>query len=165
MVPGKLSALPGGEKVFADSNILTYHLLSDPAYGKRCMEFIGGVENRGFVGFISPIIVSETLFNFIKANIVRDYKIKPKAVVSFLKATPKVISKIDIGKASDLFKIFSILPISESEVEECYKAIKNYTLLTNDAFHVATMKRHGITNIATNDPDFERVEWLKVWKP
>ena len=31
--------------------------------------------------------------------------------------------------------------------------------------HVATMKRQGITNIATNDPDFERVEWLKVWKP
>ena len=72
MVPGKLSALPGGEKVFADSNILTYHLLNDPAYGKRCMEFIGGVENRGFLGFISPIIVSETLFNFIKANIVKD---------------------------------------------------------------------------------------------
>ena len=54
---------------------------------------------------------------------------------------------------------------SELEVEECYKAIKDYALLTNDAFHVATMKGHGITNIATNDSDFERVEWIKVWKP
>jgi predicted nucleic acid-binding protein len=41
---------------------------------------------------------------------------------------------------SNIFKIFSILPISESEVEECYKAIKDYALLTNDAFHVATMR-------------------------
>ncbi|MCK4736385.1 MAG: PIN domain-containing protein [Methanophagales archaeon] len=40
-----------------------------------------------------------------------------------------------------------------------------YRLMSNDAIHVATMKQHGITNIATNDPDFERVEWIKVWKP
>ena len=38
-------------------------------------------------------------------------------------------------------------------------------LMSNDAMHVATMKRHGITNIATNDLDFERVEWIKIWKP
>ena len=63
------------------------------------------------------------------------------------------------------YKIFSVLPISESEVEECYRAIKDHALLTNDAFHVATMKGHGITDIATNDPDFDRVEWLNVWKP
>ena len=27
------------------------------------------------------------------------------------------------------------------------------------------VKKHGITNIATNDPDFERVNGTKVWKP
>lgn len=42
---------------------------------------------------------------------------------------------------------------------------KNYCLLSNDAIHVATMKKYGITNIATNDPDFERVDWINVWKP
>ena len=42
---------------------------------------------------------------------------------------------------------------------------KKYGLLSNDAIHVATMKRQGITNIATNDPDFERVEWINIWKP
>ncbi len=86
-------------------------------------------------------------------------------VIPLLKAKPKVISEIDIGKATHLFTIFSVLPISELEVEECYKAIKDHALLTNDAFHAATMKSHGITNIATNDPDFERVNWIKVWKP
>lgn len=165
MAHGELSAIPSGEKAFVDSSILTYHLLNDPVHGKRCKEFIGRVENREFEGFISPIIVSETLFNFIKANVVKDYGIKPREVVSFLKAKPEVISKIDIGKATDLFRIFSILPVSELEAEECYKAIKGYALLTNDSFHVATMKMQGITNIATNDPDFERVDWLKVWTP
>lgn len=26
-------------------------------------------------------------------------------------------------------------------------------------------KSYGITNIATNDRDYEKVEWLNVWKP
>ena len=39
------------------------------------------------------------------------------------------------------------------------ESMKRYRLMSNDAIHVATMKGHGITNIATNDPDFERVEW------
>jgi len=37
--------------------------------------------------------------------------------------------------------------------------------MATDAMRVSAMKRHGITNIATNDRDFKRVEWLKVWKP
>ena len=42
---------------------------------------------------------------------------------------------------------------------------KEYLLLSNDATHVATMKTHEISDIATNDPDFERAEGIKVWKP
>jgi hypothetical protein len=33
------------------------------------------------------------------------------------------------------------------------------------SLHVVTMHRYGITNIATNDSDFERVEWVLIWKP
>jgi len=57
-----------------------------------------------------------------------------------------------------------VLPV-EYKCKELVEVISGYFLLPNDAFHVATMKRYGITNIATNDPDFERVEWIKVWKP
>lgn len=46
-----------------------------------------------------------------------------------------------------------------------YIDAKKYFLLSNDATHVATMKVHGIRDIATNDQDFERAEGIKVWKP
>ncbi|HEC86384.1 MAG TPA: PIN domain-containing protein [Thermoplasmatales archaeon] len=42
---------------------------------------------------------------------------------------------------------------------------RTYNLMATDAMHVSVMKKHGITNIATNDSDFERVDWIKVWKP
>ena len=42
---------------------------------------------------------------------------------------------------------------------------KKHCLLSNDAIHVATMKKYEVTNIATNDGDFERVGWIKGWNP
>jgi predicted nucleic acid-binding protein len=165
MALGELSALPAGESIFIDSNILTYHLLNDPFYGTSCKEFVKKVEDGEFEGVISPITVSETLFNLIKATILRDYHLKPKEIVPFLKANPQAVSKVDLEPAMELFNLFSLSPISESEVRACYRAIKDFSLLTNDAFHVATMKQREIKNIATNDPDFERVKWLTVWKP
>jgi predicted nucleic acid-binding protein len=73
MALGELSALPAGESIFIDSNILTYHLLNDPLYGTRCKEFVKKVENGEFEGVISPLVVSETLFNLIKATILKDH--------------------------------------------------------------------------------------------
>jgi len=55
--------------------------------------------------------------------------------------------------------------INEEDFEVALSYSKKYGLLSNDAIHVATMTQRGITNIATNDPDFERVEGLTVWKP
>lgn len=42
---------------------------------------------------------------------------------------------------------------------------KKYRLLAMDSAHLAMMKRNGLTNLATNDADFERVADLKIWKP
>ncbi len=49
-------------------------------------------------------------------------------------------------------------------VRSVLECSKKYGLLSNDAVHLATVKRHGITNIATNDRDFERTPWLNIRK-
>ena len=63
-------------------------------------------------------------------------------------------------------KVFIDISILNSSLFPNFAEIsKKYWLMATDAFHVATMKRYGITNIVTNDPDFERVEWISTWKP
>lgn len=42
---------------------------------------------------------------------------------------------------------------------------KKHALLTRDSLHVTTMEQNNIKDIATNDRDFERLDFLKVWKP
>jgi predicted nucleic acid-binding protein len=40
--------------------------------------------------------------------------------------------------------------------------MSKYALLTNDSLNAATMKVNGISNIASNDKDFERIRWIEA---
>ncbi|RLI84431.1 MAG: hypothetical protein DRO98_08560 [Archaeoglobales archaeon] len=53
-----------------------------------------------------------------------------------------------------LFGELSLNVLQLSSDVEVLTIAKRYNPLPNDAIHVATMKKHGILNIATNDSDF-----------
>jgi predicted nucleic acid-binding protein len=42
---------------------------------------------------------------------------------------------------------------------------KKHQLMATDAAHLATMRNNGIKNLASNDSDFGRVPWIKLWMP
>ena len=43
--------------------------------------------------------------------------------------------------------------------------ISSFELLTGDALVVAVMQAHGLTHLASNDADFDRVTWLTRYEP
>jgi len=55
----------------------------------------------------------------------------------------------------------SVKGVSESMPLEALALMEQFNLKPRDAFHAAVMKREGITEIASDDPDFDRVKWLK----
>jgi predicted nucleic acid-binding protein len=59
----------------------------------------------------------------------------------------------------------NLLPTDSALLVEVARLSQARGLLTNDAMIVALMQRHGITHLATNDDDFDRVPGIKVWKP
>lgn len=58
-----------------------------------------------------------------------------------------------------------ILDVKLDLITDAIKLGAKYGLFITDSIHLSTMKRYGIRNIATNDSDFERIEFVKVWKP
>ena len=40
-----------------------------------------------------------------------------------------------------------------------------HKLMTNDSVNLFLMKLTGLEDIASNDSDFDRVPWIKLWKP
>ncbi len=165
MDPGNLRALPEDEKVFIDSNILTYYLLNDPVYGEASTKFIDSIEEGKYFGFVSALVISEVLFNMIKAWVANKYGVRPRDAASMIKKRAEILCEIPIDETSELFDIFYILPLGEAEVKESYRIIAKYYLLTNDALNAAVMKVNRITQMATNDRDFFNIDWMKCWVP
>ncbi len=162
----KLEDMHRGSKVFIDSNIFTYHLSGHSIFGKSCRKFLKGVERGEYESYVNDVELSEVLLNFIKSELFRRRGIKPQRMVREIKREPSLIGLVNFDPITTLFEnLRTETLLVEYKCKEIEEFISGYFLLPNDAIHVATMKRYRITNIATNDPDFERVEWLKVWKP
>jgi len=161
----RLEDIESLELVFVDSNILTYHLLSDPVFGDSCREFIGRVESGGIRGFVSPVVVSETIFNFIKAWIAEKKGVSVGSVVKHIKNNPKVVREVDLSKPRRLFNLFNVLPVTEDVLFLSLDLVSKFSLLPSDGLHAAVMQFYGIRVLASNDSDFEGLKGIKLYRP
>lgn len=91
-----------------------------------------------------------------------------REVLELLKHDKSIIPSLNICW-EELDKIFAseftVLEDMSNIFRETISISREYSLLSSDAYIASFAKVYGITNIATNDPDFERVDGLKVWKP
>ena len=103
------------------------------------------------------------------AEVVEKYGIKPRSVVSYLKNNWKIVTELNKAQiAINIIKQIDnlrIVELNKAIFDQAFDYSKKYGLLSNDAIHAATMNFNQINNMATNDHDFERIEWIKIWKP
>lgn len=58
-----------------------------------------------------------------------------------------------------------LLPADASDLVAATLLSAQFGLLTNDAIIVALMRRYSLSDLVTNDEDFDAVPDLTVWKP
>ncbi len=160
-----LEEISVNSRVFVDSNIFIYHFLD---ISESCTDFLERIEMREIEGYTSTTVLAEVLHRLMIAEVIEKYGVKSSNAVKYLKEKPEVIStleKCEIAiKEIPEFRI-KILLITAEAIFESKSYRKKYNLLTNDSLNLYAMKTSGLADIATNDRDFERIEWLKVWKP
>jgi len=164
-----LDKIGSGSAVFVDSNIFLYVILAHPRYSDTCKRFLERVDEGDLHGLTSVLVCNEVFHRVIIAEVVEKLDIEPKSAVNYIKKNWAIIKELNkaweaMGTISQI-KNLKIAGIDKQILMEAINFSNKYGLLSNDAFHVAVMKKHGVKNIATNDRDFERVDWIKVWKP
>ncbi|KYC53706.1 MAG: PIN domain protein [Candidatus Methanofastidiosum methylothiophilum] len=116
-------------------------------------------------GFIDTIVISETYFNYIKILASDKFGLSLLEVVTTLKKNPDLLETIDIDPVDKLFEIDNIRLLTVNNQKDIKEFIAKYKLLPNDAIHAACCKEYNVINIATNDSDFNRVDFLNTWSP
>ena len=134
-------------------------------YYNLTKNFLKRVDEREIIGVINSVVISETYFNYIRIKISEKYRINLKDVVKKINEDPQILGDIPIDVVDDTFRLDNLNILEYNSEISIKEFIVRYSLLPNDAIHAASCKYYDIKNIATNDSDFERVDFLKVWKP
>jgi len=164
-----LDEIDTGTTIFIDANIFLYEILDHWKYAESCNSFLEHVNMGKYHAVMSVLVCNEVFHRVMIAEVVERYGIEPKSAVNYLKKNWEVVRELnkayDAMLNIDAIENLEIVEIDREVYDIALEYSKKYGLLSNDAVHLATIKKHGITNIATNDRDFERIEWLNIWKP
>ncbi len=153
-------------EVFVDTNIFVYALAKKHRYKRTCESLLSKINQGDIVGFTSSTAINE-LFHIILIGEVKN-KYGGVEVIRFIKEHPNVISECDVAydALEDIFdSAIVILPLTLEVLLNAKTLSKKHNLLFSDAIHAASCEIYGIKHIATNDSDFDRVNFLKTWKP
>ena len=159
--------LPEASEIFLDANIFIYHFAGPSAYTDSCSKLLQSVEEGRLAGFTSALVLAETLHRLMILEAISSLRMDPKTAVRRLKAQPPLVKQLTRHlTVPDIIRGIGIQVLSQEvvDVHTSNQLKQEYGLLTNDSLNLAVMQRRQLTCIATNDPDFQRVAGLKVWK-
>ncbi|KYC52866.1 MAG: PIN domain protein [Candidatus Methanofastidiosum methylothiophilum] len=152
-------------RIFIDSNIFTYFLLKREEYYNNVKEFFKRIDEKEIIGFINPIVISETYFNYLRVKISEKYNAPIRDVPKLIKDKPEILSEIPIEVVDGILALENIKILEYRSEADIKYFISKYSLLPNDAINAATCKLYNIDNMATNDNDFNRVDFLNLFRP
>jgi predicted nucleic acid-binding protein len=163
-----LHEIEQGSKIFIDANIFVYHFSKDSRFNNSCTEFLFRVENSEIHGITSVAVVQEATHRLMMVEASAMLDIEVKNFPKYLKQHPDVIKQLThhLLVPSKIFCFnIEIIQITPKVFEESQTIKAKYGFLTNDSLTLKIIEEVGITNLASNDLDFQRVDWLNLYLP
>ncbi len=155
--------------IFIDANIFLNPILRSGTDAAASASFLEEADAGVFPTATSVIVLNEVLHRLIIASVVSSSGISPESVVHQIKLHPELVRKAkavwEVMEDIRSIRSMKIYGISPATFERSLIIMQDWSLLGNDALHVACMEEHSIGTIVTYDRDFSRVSGLKIRKP
>lgn len=159
-----IAMLGSGSEILLDANILVY-ALSDRS--RQCQELLHRCAIRDISGFTTVDVLSDVCHRLMIAE-AAGLGLIHKANASSLKGKSSVVRQLG-SYWSRLTKAMSgnlaILPLDEFRFVRAHHLRKQHGLMTNDSIVLAAADVFGIELLASNDSDFDAIEWLTIYRP
>jgi hypothetical protein len=129
-----------GERNFVDTNIFLYAIQAHPRFGKASKDILERID-KGEKAVTSLINLAEICWWLERHGKIDEMENELRLVAAILNLELVSLALEDFLLASRL--------------------VKEYKIDFNDCLALATMKRFGIKKIYSNDPDFDKVGWIR----
>ncbi len=160
--------IPAGVAVFLDANSLVYHFTNDPKYGVASTRLVHQIEQGALSGFTSTDVLADVAHRLMTLEAIAVHGWPYAGIAARLRKHHPSISKLTIFQQAitSLPQLnIQVIPITQPLLEAATRASQQFELLTGDALVVAVMQAHGLTHLASNDADFDRVSGLTRYEP
>jgi predicted nucleic acid-binding protein len=162
------AAIPTGTSLFLDANVLVYSYTGDPTFGAACTDLKERIENNDLQGFISASIFSDVAHRLMTIEACQSLGWSYAGIARRLRRQPPEIQKLQgfRNALNDVVNIgIHILPIHAQDILAAGDLSLQHGLLSGDALLLAMMQAQGLTHLATNDADFDRVPGITRFAP
>jgi predicted nucleic acid-binding protein len=157
-----------GESVFLDANTLVYHFAAHATFGAACTQLLQRVENQELLGFTSTQVLGEVAHRLMTTEASSLFGWPFAGIGNRLRTHPAEVQRLSTFRTA-LEAIarskLRVLIIPPDMLLAAAVICQHVGLLTNDGLIVAVMQANGLTNIASNDADFDRVPGLTRYAP
>ncbi len=160
--------LPAGATVFVDAGVFIHHFEPNALYGPAATTFLERIENQEITGVTATHIVSEVAHRLMTIEAMQAFGWKSAGIALRLRNHPAEVKTLTrFRQAVQEIPRFGvrILPIDAALPDRAAEISQQTGLLHNDALVIAVMRTHGFTNLASADPDFDRVPGITRYAP
>jgi predicted nucleic acid-binding protein len=160
--------LPAGATVFLDSSVFIHHFEPNAAFGPAATDFLERIENQEINGVTATHLVSEVAHRLMTIEAMQAFGWKSAGIALRLRNHPAQVQTLKrFRQAVQEIPLFGIriLTIDPAWLDAAAAVSQQTGLLHNDALTVAVMRAHGLTNLASADPDFDRVPGITRFGP
>ncbi len=164
MASTPLSSLPSRSFVFIDANIFIYGLSGESAQSAQLLERCLREDVTGITLFET---VNEATHRFMVAEALAKGLITRGTAKRLREQSGLIPALSDYWVNVERLLALNLLfvPVNEEILRAAQPERQAFSLLTNDSMIVACMREYGVSFLATNDADFERVTGITVFKP
>lgn len=162
------AAIPRGSSVFIDANTFVYDFSAHPQYGASCKQFLQRLARRELQGFTSVHVLSDLAHRAMTLEAIDQFGWPAKGIAQRLRKHPADVQKLTRFRQAidEVSRVgIQVFPIDLPILSAATAVSQQHGLLTGDALIVALMRLHGLTNVASEDADFDRVPGLTRYGP
>lgn len=160
--------IPVGERCFLDTNILYYCFVETPPLSELCRQLLQRVQYGDILAHSDVRSLNDCVHKTMLAEVSKRYGRPRERLIGWLKQHPEALADLPktVEVCGRLIQLrIDIVPCDTSMLPQTIALAQKHQLLMGDATIVAQMNRLGITHLATNNDDFDRVPGITVWKP
>ncbi len=160
--------IPAAAAVFLDANTLVYHFTNHPTFGRPCTQLLKRIEHQQHVGSVSTHVLSEMAHRLMTLEALDRFGWQPAGIATRLRKhhieIPRLTLHVQAVAQIPLLGIQTVA-ITPPLVEAATLVSRQHELLMGDALVVAVMQSQGLSHLASNDADFDRVPGLTRYEP